>query len=201
MKCVTRKDNDTDVATTATVTLNSSGYATFASTSVLDFLDAEDASYSAWQIKSVSGSTIEFEQITSTIATGTGILLKGTPSDDIALNILPVGGANLTSNKLEGFTAATVINSGEYYGLSGDKFVKVNGGTVPADKALLPAGVVDGTSGVNAFTFNFDEDATAIKTIDNGQQTTEGVIYNVAGQRLNKMQKGINIVNGKKILK
>jgi hypothetical protein len=26
-------------------------------------------------------------------------------------------------------------------------------------------------------------------------------IYNLAGQRLNKMQKGINIVNGKKILK
>ena len=45
-----------------------------------------------------------------------------------------------------------------------------------------------------------DEDATAIKTIDNGQQTTEGAIYNVAGQRLQKMQKGINIVNGKKIL-
>ena len=29
----------------------------------------------------------------------------------------------------------------------------------------------------------------------------EGVIYNLAGQRLQKMQKGINIVNGKKILK
>ena len=27
------------------------------------------------------------------------------------------------------------------------------------------------------------------------------VIYNVAGQKLNQMQKGINIVNGKKILK
>ena len=36
---------------------------------------------------------------------------------------------------------------------------------------------------------------------DNGQQTTVGAIYNVAGQRLQKMQKGINIVNGKKVLK
>ena len=26
-------------------------------------------------------------------------------------------------------------------------------------------------------------------------------IYNLAGQRMNKMQKGVNIINGKKILK
>lgn len=31
-------------------------------------------------------------------------------------------------------------------------------------------------------------------------ETGEGVIYNLAGQRLNKMQKGINIVGGKKVM-
>ena len=31
--------------------------------------------------------------------------------------------------------------------------------------------------------------------------TEEGTIYNLAGQRLNKAQKGVNITNGKKILK
>ena len=57
---------------------------------------------------------------------------------------------------------------------------------------------------VKGFVLNFgeeDDDATAIKTIGNGQQTADDAIYNLAGQRLNKMQKGINIVNGKKILK
>ena len=39
-----------------------------------------------------------------------------------------------------------------------------------------------------------------IKTIENGQQTTDNRIYNLAGQRLSKMQKGINIVGGHKIL-
>ena len=29
----------------------------------------------------------------------------------------------------------------------------------------------------------------------------ESSIYNLAGQRIQKMQKGINIVNGKKVLK
>lgn len=42
---------------------------------------------------------------------------------------------------------------------------------------------------------------TAIRTIDNGQQTTDDRIYNLSGQRLQRMQKGINIVGGKKILR
>ena len=51
-----------------------------------------------------------------------------------------------------------------------------------------------------AFFFN-EDDATGIKAIDNAQQTAEGAIYNLAGQRMSKMQKGINIINGKKVLK
>jgi hypothetical protein len=31
--------------------------------------------------------------------------------------------------------------------------------------------------------------------------TIDNAIYNLAGQRMSKMQKGINVVNGKKILK
>ena len=43
---------------------------------------------------------------------------------------------------------------------------------------------------------------TGINEVKNLEPKTQGdnVIYNLAGQRLSKMQKGINIVNGKKIL-
>ena len=70
--------------------------------------------------------------------------------------------------------------------------------TVGANRCYLTV-----PAGVKAAAFFFDEDdATGIKTIDNAQQTTEGAaIYNLAGQRMSKMQKGINIINGKKILK
>ena len=44
------------------------------------------------------------------------------------------------------------------------------------------------------------DDPTSIKTTDNGQQATGKEIYNLAGQRLSKTQKGINIVGGKKVL-
>ena len=47
----------------------------------------------------------------------------------------------------------------------------------------------------------FLDDATGIHTMDNGQWTMDNDIYNLAGQRLNKMQKGVNITNGRKILK
>ena len=46
-------------------------------------------------------------------------------------------------------------------------------------------------------------EATGIVRILSGQQTTDNrqqAIYNLAGQRLSKMQKGINIINKKKIL-
>ena len=67
---------------------------------------------------------------------------------------------------------------------------------IPAGRGYLSIG----GAGIKGF-YGFEENgATSIQTIDNGQQTTEGAIYNLAGQRLQKKQKGINIINGKKIL-
>ena len=38
-----------------------------------------------------------------------------------------------SENKLVGTTAPTYVEANEYYGLKGNKFVKVNEGTVPAE--------------------------------------------------------------------
>ena len=71
----------------------------------------------------------------------------------------------------------------------------------------LNNGLEVGTSaGVKEFKLNFgDEDsADGIGEIDSLTPTLskgEEAIYNLAGQRLSKMQRGINIVNGKKIFK
>ena len=48
--------------------------------------------------------------------------------------------------------------------------------------------------------FCFDDQETGISTIANGQVQSDA-IYNLAGQRMSKAQSGINIVNGKKVLK
>ena len=68
------------------------------------------------------------------------------------------------------------------------------GTTIPAGKAYLV-----GNALVKVFYFE-GEEATGIEGL-NTQNTQNTQIYNIAGQRISKMQKGINIVNGKKILK
>ncbi len=80
-----------------------------------------------------------------------------------------------------------------------DALYKVNGAVSLAPfRAYFT--VPDAGVKANIITLNLDGTETAIECIDN-VQTTKGndVIYNLAGQRLSKMQKGVNIVNGKKI--
>ena len=184
---------------TITATLNGSGYATFCSEYPLDFSDYETADYSAWQITGVNGEEITFSQIKGSIKGGQGILLKGTAGETGELTSVN-SSTTLSGNLLEGTLAPKYVAADEYYGLSGKTFVKVNAGTVPAGKALLPASALG--SNVKAFTFVFEEDgATAIEMVNGQSSMVNGPIYNLAGQRISKMQKGINIVNGKKILK
>ena len=47
------------------------------------------------------------------------------------------------------------------------------------------------------------DDATSIKDIRNSNELNGSnvILYNIAGQRISKMQKGINIINGKKVLR
>ena len=54
-------------------------------------------------------------------------------------------------------------------------------------------------SEVKALTFD-GEDATGLKDIKDLNDSND-LIYDISGQRIQKMQKGINIINGKKILK
>lgn len=58
---------------------------------------------------------------------------------------------------------------------------------------------VNGASSVKGIAFEIVDDADGINDVNANLNGNEN-IYNVAGQRLGKMQKGINIVNGKKII-
>lgn len=61
---------------------------------------------------------------------------------------------------------------------------------------------VEADSGVKAFFengFNFD-DADAISDVRNKMEDGISEIFNLAGQKMSKLQKGVNIVNGKKVL-
>lgn len=79
------------------------------------------------------------------------------------------------------------------------------GATIGACRAYFELNgitVGDPSAGVKAFVLSFGEDdATGINSPTPSLSEGEVAIYNLAGQRISKMLKGINILNGKKILK
>jgi hypothetical protein len=76
-------------------------------------------------------------------------------------------------------------------------FYRKNAGfKVKNNKAYLN---VPGAAGARALYFEFDNDATGIVETENESEKTE--IYDLTGRRVQKVQKGLYIVNGKKELK
>ena len=192
------------------VTFNSSGYTTLCSQYPLDFSDYATADYSAWEVTDVDSSTgvITFSQITGSVKGGTAILLMGEAGETVTLTSTDSENT-LSTNKLVGTLAPTYIAADEYYGLSGNEFVKVNAGTVPAGKALLPVDALD----VKAFSLEF-YNATGIVEMSNRpalaekdgasngeNETMRSEVFDLSGRRVMKPTKGLYIVNGKKIVK
>ena len=179
-----------------TAKLNASGYATFCSQYPLDFTDAEG--YTAWQITNITSNVITFEKINGSIKGGQGILLKGESGATVTLN--SVASSNeLGNNMLKGTLAPMYVAADTYYGLSGDSFVKVGAGTVPAGKALLDASWISTSPSRLSFVFN-DDTTTGINAVNN-EQTENGAVYNLNGQRVETMKKGgLYIQNGKKFI-
>ena len=60
--------------------------------------------------------------------------------------------------------------------------------------------IPEGGGAVKPFIIDIEEDATGINEELKMKSEEPTFIFNIAGQRLNKMQKGINIVNGKKMV-
>ena len=180
------------------ITVTSAGWATLYTPYALDFCGVEGlTAYTA----SLSGSTVTLTQVDD-VPANTGVVLKGTAKT----HLVPVTESSdtdqgdLTGNAAAA-TAYNAVTGKDLYmlALNGDneaQFTKVTSGSIAAGKAYLQVS----QSSVKAFNVVFD-DATGIQSVDNEQSTiADSAIYNLAGQRLSKMQKGINIVNGKKVL-
>ncbi len=144
----------------------------------------------------ISDESLVLKAVGNAIAVGEPVVLKGAAG---VYSFVPTTGAvKAEDNDLVG-AAKDVEANGQYIlakpaeGEVG--FYKATTGTIKAGKAYLQS-----NAGVKAFFFNGD-DATGIEeTLSNSPLKGENV-YNLAGQRMSKMHKGINIVDGKKILK
>jgi len=139
-------------------------------------------------------ATYEFEVTTTEGEVDTDNMLLGT--DDTATTTAPEGSTGEYKFYALSLNSSNAAGSvGFYYrkGCSnGEDFT--NG----AHKAYLAVPVAQ-AAGVKGFSFS--EDTDGIRQIENGQSAIDNAaIYNLNGQRVNKAQKGIYIVNGKKVV-
>ena len=186
-----------DADMTLTVEVTDAGYATFVApmeAAVPDGVTAYTAEVNA------NGKTLDLTSI-NPIPANTPVLLEAAAGsytftgDEVPAVVNPTFGALVgTYSRIPAPHGSYVLQkhgekAGFYYVDSSDAVPYVN-----ANRAYLAAP----SSGVKAFFFG--DEATGIQSIDNGQETTEGAIYNLAGQRLSKIQKGINIVGEKKVM-
>ena len=186
-----------EVAHNESVTVTDAGYATLASDYALDFTDSDIKAYIA---TSSSGSAVTLSAVNK-VPANTGILLKysggktepipvfdGTSADDVSENLLVVsdgtdkGGTGI-------YALANKTHGVGFYPVSSE--LTIDSGKVYLDLSGSPVKEFLG--------FDFGDSPDAIETLFDSPLKGEN-IYNLAGQRVNKAQKGIYIVNGKKVL-
>lgn len=177
---------------TETVTIGEALYATYVAPVDVDFTGAEVSAFAA---QAMDGY-VHLEPVT-TVPAGTAVVVKADAAG--TYNVNTTTGASLgATNELIAATADVTADGTQYILAKQDDevgFAKATtGSTIAAGKGYLQF-----TTAVKAFYPFAGNDATGISGIEaiNG----DAPIYNVAGQRLGKMQKGINIVGGKKVLK
>ena len=185
---------------TEEIKITSLKYSTYASDNALDFTESGIKAFYA--TLNEDGSTLAFHQI-DVVPAGTGVLLyspsaitkdipvfTGTP-EEITENVFVRG-----TDEPVSYTE-TDYNYILFNGDNGIGFYKAKNNPVATNRAYIH---IDSNSPVKYFTIDLDDDPTGIDNL-NDNLNSNGAIYNLAGQRLQKMQKGINIINGKKVLK
>lgn len=172
------------------------GYATYCSTSDLDFSAVEGLTAYKATITDTEARFTEVKQVPA----GEGVLLKGaagTYNVPVAANA-----AALTGNAFIGVTEQRTINeTGIFVLMNGNKgvgFYKTSSAfTVGANTAYLPAF----SAGARTF-ISLDGDngtTTGIAEVEKMRNVENENVFNLSGQRVNKPTKGLYIVNGKKM--
>ena len=162
----------------------------------------------AYTISNINEGKLELAAVETTIEANTPVILKNTTSTEYTNNFTGYSSAtaeSYTANYLTGvYTAATIAPSTDSevrYVLQTQNdtqaFYKVTSAfTATANRCYLTIPATTGNE-VKAFFLDFGGE-DAINGIE--AETENAEIFNIAGQRVNKAQKGIYIINGKKVL-
>ena len=172
--------------------ITSAGYATYCSSYAIDFASAGLSAY----IAKIEGSAVTFAPIDDAPA-NTGVLLKGAEGS-YKLPIVGSTTSDVNGNILVGTVTGCTAPANSFVlmdGTSGVGFYKAtNAFNVGAHTAYIRADV----AGARTF-IAIEGEATGIEGIA-AEKNFNGEIYNLQGQRVVKAQKGLYIIDGKKVM-
>ena len=178
-------------------------YTAFSYDKPLDFTDSE---LTAEIVTSATGTTQKVTKVPANTGIIVGLAEAATEAKTISVPVCAGETDAVTGNMLVAVLEATTVqqsaegNINYVFGKSGGKeqFFKVRaaGMEVPANNAYLAIPEAQ-AKGIDVIGLNGD--ATGISTIENADMQN-GEVYNLQGQKVNRAQKGVYIVNGKKVI-
>ena len=176
--------------------------------------------YTAHKVTKVNTATVSLEEVGNEIPANTGVFVTGPANERVVLSLSTSNPTSPNDNLLDGSTVDTYVKGPAYVLANGDNGVglykaelnmneagvKVGKETGThfknnAGKAYLPTSAV--ASDACFLVFNLGDDMeTGITETENGKVKTENSeVYDLSGRRVQGAQKGIFVVNGKKVVR
>ena len=159
------------------------------------------AGLKAFVVSSVEGRNVNAEEI-NYIPKDVAILIQLVEEQDKYVATSYKGEEVTYTSLLQGSSSAVDVSSltdqKDVFVLYNDEFVKTTSGTIPAFRGYLALDKGQATG--SRLTITFDDETTGISSVATQSQQTNGVYYNLSGQRVNQPAKGLYVVNGKKVV-
>ena len=197
-------------------TVPASGIGTFSADVNLTLPDGLKAHFCTYLKEVDEGLAIKILNIDGKVINqNTGVLLSGTPNETYQLRYTSEAGGATPGNKLVPVVESTHIEAvvGDYtnYMMKGGRFIKIKDEEetimMPAHRAYLPLLTADVTPGSgeakSVVLLLWDDDVvTGIESTEkvDYEPARDGHVYSISGQRLSAPRKGINIINGRKVI-
>ena len=191
-------------AASTEIAISEAGYATVC----IDYPVSIPENVEVYTVTTVEGSSAKMTKIEGVLPENTGVIVKAAAGDyDFSISALPVSATN--GNLLVGTVVDTDVAADAkktYYVLSNPEngpvgFYKaaLTDGKFKnnANKAYLPiTNQAESSSRFLSFGFGTETAIESVESVENN-----AVVYDLAGRRVQGAQKGIFIVNGKKVVK
>lgn len=184
-----------EVIETETLTTSAGGYATYSADYAVNYSELGLTAYTLTVDE--TNKTVTAKAFTGVVPAGGAVLVKGDASKAYTLTPATTeGDATFATDLKTGATKADGTQYGFTTKFGTPAFAQVQSGQdIPAKKGYI---VLKGAAAAK-YSICFGDEATGIHTIE-AAPAANAAMFNLAGQRVDKVYKGIVIVNGKKYL-